>query len=190
MATRKTILFIFILFNVFFCEKVDKGDDPEYENRLKETLSRYKSNIKEDYTISETSNTKEEAIKKYLEAVQRNEPDRFIFSKEEYFNIFLPNTLGMETLTSKMPEKEAWELTDIRRKAALSRIQDIFKANPGKSFTITKLTWRDDPKIMNAITGYRVGTLEIRIGNHTHTIEEIRLIVGHKGKYKVCVIGT
>ncbi|GBF37077.1 hypothetical protein [Leptospira johnsonii] len=172
------------------CKKEYKGDDPEYFKKIEESQAYLKARIKDSYEISDLSNTKEEAVYRFLEAVQNEQTDRYIFTKEEYINIFLPNTLDENTLSTTMPLEQAWKFTDMRRYIALESLQNLFKKHKKQKFKIETLTWREEVRQLKALKGHRVGNLTISFGNEKATLEEVRLVVEHRGKFKVCVIGT
>ncbi|EIE00188.1 hypothetical protein [Leptospira licerasiae] len=185
------IIFAILTINfVTDCKKEYKGDDPEYFKKIEESQAYLKARIKDQYEISDLSNTKEEAIYRFLEAVQNGQTDRYIFTKEEYINIFLPNTLDENTLSNTMPLEQAWKFTDMRRYIALESLQNLFKKHKNQKFKIETLTWREDVRQLKALKGHRVGNLTISFGNEKATLEEVRLVVEHRGKFKVCVIGT
>ncbi|MEI7012679.1 hypothetical protein [Leptospira licerasiae] len=181
---------IFAIFTIADCKKEYKGDDPEYFKKIEESKAYLKARIKDEYEISDLSNTKEEAVYRFLEAVQKEQTDRYIFTKEEYINIFLPNTMDENTLSNTMPLEQAWKFTDMRRYIALESLQNLFKKHKNQKFKIETLTWREDVRQLKALKGHRVGNLTISFGNEKATLEEVRLVVEHRGKFKVCVIGT
>ncbi len=172
------------------CKKEYKGDDPEYFRKIEESKAYLQARIKDRYEISDLSDTKEEAVQRFLEAVQNGQTDRYIFTKEEYINIFLPNTLDENTLSTTMPLEQAWKFTELRRYIALEKIQNAFKKHKGRKFKIETLTWKYENRQLKALKGHRVGNLIISFGKDKVEFEEVRLVVEHQGKFKVCVIGS
>ncbi|PJZ24340.1 hypothetical protein CH352_16415 [Leptospira hartskeerlii] len=190
IAITQIIFAILTISLVANCKKEYKGDDPEYFKKIEESQAYLRARIKDNYEISDLSNTKEEAVYRFLEAVQNGQTDRYIFTKDEYINIFLPNTMDENTLSNTMPLEQAWKFTDMRRFIALENLQNLFKKHKTQKFKIETLTWREDVRQLKALKGHRVGNLTISFGNEKVTLEEVRLVVEHRGKFKVCVIGT
>ncbi|TGL35395.1 hypothetical protein EHQ52_13100 [Leptospira koniambonensis] len=182
-----TFLLIIISYN---CKKEKPEGDPEYQKKVEEARNYLKAHIKESYDISETSPTRDAAVSNYLDAVNRGETDKYLCTKQEYLDVFLPNTLEESTLTSNMPLEQAWEITELRRKVALEQLQDVLKKEKNKPIKIETLTWRDQVRQLNVLKGHRVGNLVIRVGNRSISLEQIRLVIEHKGKFKLCVIGA
>ncbi|PJZ69273.1 hypothetical protein CH373_14395 [Leptospira perolatii] len=167
-----------------------KKPKTERQLQIEETHKVYQERIKDSYEISEASESREEAVASFLKSVASGKPDHYIFTKEEYLNIFLPNTLNEGTLTANMTEEEAWEITAVRRAAALDHIKSTLKGIKPNQIKVETIRWKKPIRKLNALDGYPIGVVEIRVGKEVRTIEEIRLVVGHKGKYKVCVIST
>ncbi|MEI1280373.1 hypothetical protein V6Z05_18715 [Leptospira venezuelensis] len=182
-----TFLLIIISYN---CKKEQAEGDPEYQKKVEEARKYLKAHIHESYDISETSATRDSAVANYLDAVNRGQTDKYICTKQEYLDIFLPNTLEENTLTSNMPLDQAWEITELRRKVALEQLQAVLKKEKNKPIKIETLTWRDQVRQLNVLKGHRVGNLIIRVGNRSIMLEQIRLVIEHKGKFKLCVIGA
>ncbi|PJZ76861.1 hypothetical protein [Leptospira neocaledonica] len=172
------------------CKKQEQGGDPNYDKKIEEAREYLKAHIKDRYEISETSDTRDQAILNYLNSVSKGEPNKFLCSKEEYIDVFLPNTLEEGTLTTNMPLEQAWEITNLRRTVALEKLQNELKGAPKGKIQVQTLTWRDDVRILNSLKGHRVGTLIIKVGTKSISLEQIRLVIEHKGKFKLCVIGA
>ncbi|TGK43416.1 hypothetical protein [Leptospira andrefontaineae] len=188
-----TLSILFILFSLLTsidCKREDKGDDPDYFRRVEESKAYLKAHIQDKYEISETSKTKEEAVIRFIESIQKGETEHYIFTKDEYLNIFLPNTLEENTLSTTMPLDEAWKIADLRRYIAIEKIQNSLKRFKGKSFKIETLTWRPEVRQLNVLKGHRVGNLVLKFGNETVELDQVRLVIEHLGKFKVCVIGS
>ncbi|MGJ4789896.1 hypothetical protein [Leptospira koniambonensis] len=172
------------------CNKEYKGDDPEYFKKVEETKSYLKAHVKEEYEIPETSLTKEVAVLRYLEAVQNGQIDKYIFTKDEYIDIFIANSTGENILANNMTLDQLRSFTDLRRMIAIEKLQNIFNKYKGRKFKIETLTWRPEVRKLNVLIGHRIGTLTISFGKEKVDLEEIKLVIEHKGKFKVCVIGT
>lgn len=186
-------LFILFLFTYLFsidCQKEDKGDDPEYFRKVEESKAYLRAHIKDHYDISETSSTKEGAVLHFLEAIQKGESGRFLFTKEEYIDIFLANSMNENAVFSNMPLDQTWKFTDLRRYVALEKLQNTFKKYNGQKFKIESLTWREEIRKLNVLKGHRVGNLTLSFGKDKVELEEVRLVIEHEGKFKVCVIGS
>lgn len=186
------LLFItfFLIITSYNCKKERTEGDPEYQKKVEEARNYLKAHIKDSYDISETSDTRDAAVINYLEALNHGKADKYICTKQEYLDVFLPNTLEESTLTSNMPLEQAWEITELRRKVALEQLQEVLKKEKNKPIKIETLTWRDQIRQLNVLKGHRVGTLIIRVGNKSVSLEQIRLVIEHKGKFKLCVIGA
>ncbi|TGM96118.1 hypothetical protein [Leptospira dzoumogneensis] len=186
------LLFItfFLIIISYNCKKEKTEGDPEYQKKVEEARNYLRAHIKDNYDISETSATRDDAVLNYLEAVNQGKTDKYICTKQEYFDVFLPNTLEESTLTSNMPLEQAWEITELRRKVALEQLQEVLKKEKNKPIKIEALTWRDQIRQLNVLKGHRVGNLVIRVGNKSVTLEQVRLVIEHKGKFKLCVIGA
>ncbi|TGL64286.1 hypothetical protein [Leptospira sarikeiensis] len=191
MIANSQIVFALIITVILSdCKKEYKGDDPEYFNKIEESKAYLKSQLKDHYEISDLSNSKEEAIQKFLEAVQNGQTDRYIFTKDEYINIFLSNSIDENTLSNTMPLEQTWKFTDLRRYVALEKIQNVFKSHKGQKFKIETLTWKYENRPLKVLKGHRVGNLVISFGKDKVELEEVRLVIEHQGKFKVCVIGS
>lgn len=191
IAASMRIFFVLIITTISIdCKKEYKGDDPEYFKKIEESKTYLRSQLKDHYEISDLSNSKEEAIQKFLEAVQNGQTDRYIFTKDEYINIFLSNSIDENSLFINMPLEQAWKFTDLRRYVALEKIQSVFQKHKGQKFKIETLTWKYENRPLKALKGHRVGSLVISFGKDKVEFEEVRLVIEHQGKFKVCVIGS
>ena len=165
-----------------------KGKAESEEERIRRIKEQYRSQIRKEYTIENSASSREEAVRKFLESISilktGAEPD-FYCSEKEYKEIFLPNTVDENTLTSYMDTNEAWKITKIRRDLAFTDLNAFLK---GKNFTIKKFIWSEKPRELHSLRGHVLKKVLLESGKDEIEIDSVRLVIEHRNQFKVCVV--
>lgn len=165
-----------------------KGKAESEEERIRRIKEQYRSQIRKEYTIENSASSREEAVRKFLESISilktGAEPD-FYCSEKEYKEIFLPNTVDENTLTSYMDTNEAWKITKIRRDLAFTDLNALLK---GKNFTIKKFIWSEKPRELHSLRGHVLKKVLLESGRDEIEIDSVRLVIEHRNQFKVCVV--
>ncbi len=165
-----------------------KGKAESEEERIQRIKEQYRSQIRKEYTIENSASSREDAVRKFLESISilktGAEPD-FYCSEKEYKEIFLPNTVDENTLTSYMDTNEAWKITKIRRDLAFTDLNALLK---GKNFTIKKFIWSEKPRELHSLRGHVLKKVLLESGRDEIEIDSVRLVIEHRNQFKVCVV--
>ena len=176
----KILIILFLL--SFNCKNTEF--DETNKRKVAEVQKKYREKIKNDYNIENSSKSKEEAVQIFLYSISQGNQEQYIYNKNEYLDIFLPNSIDENTLISQMEPDKAWQITELRRINAFQSLKNIlFK----KEFKILEIQWKDN-RSLKSLIGYPIGNIKIEVSGIIHNIEEIKLVLEHKSKFKVCVI--
>ncbi|EMY15410.1 hypothetical protein LEP1GSC043_4427 [Leptospira weilii str. Ecochallenge] len=133
---------------MFYCK--EKGQRPDFEKDLKDSKlvseirkdrEILKSEIKESYTLQNSSQSVEEALKKALTEIRDN-PNlsddllHYSCSPEEIRKIYLPNNLDQNNIAANSKIEDSMYLILLRRTAGISKIRQnlLGKKGPLKCF--------------------------------------------------------
>ncbi|MCB1179754.1 MAG: hypothetical protein KDK36_19410 [Leptospiraceae bacterium] len=181
----KRLIFLFItLAGIFFFNCKDESLEVSPEERIKSIKDNYRKKIKDHYEIQDSSSSKEKAIEKFLNSIALGKKDIYSCSKEEYLEMFLPNSVDEKTLTAGMEPEKAWEITKFRRDSALQSLESKIL---NKNFVIQDIKWKRENRELHNLIGHQVGSVIINSNNNEITIEEIKLVIEHNNQFKVCV---
>lgn len=165
-----------------------KGMSDSEEERIRKVKEDYRRRIRPEYVIENSASSREEAVRKFLESISilktGAEPD-FYCSEKEYKEIFLPNTVDENTLTSFMNEDDAWKITKIRRDLAFTDMNALLK---GKNFTIKEFIWSEKPRELHSLKGHVLKKVLLKSGKDEIEIDSVRLVIEHRNQFKVCVV--
>ena len=175
-------ILIIILVLLSYCKK--NQIDLELDKQVEEIQNEYRKKLKENYSITNISASKEEAIEKFLNAISKGDNDSFLFNKSEYLNIFLPNSIDEKTLVSRMDPEKAWEITQQRRENGITNLRNILY---NKKFKIKSINWKS-VRELNTLKGHVIGNIEITIDGKNFTIDEVKLVIERSSEFKVCVV--
>lgn len=186
---RKYNLFLFILWTLVFilnhCSpKSANSTIDEASEKIKIIQENYRKKIQPLYVIENSSLTKEEAVQKFLEGISQGKSDLFACSKEEYLEIFLPNSVDEKTLTSQMEPEKAWEITQLRRDPAL---QELTKILSNKDVKVTNISWKRQNRKLNSLNSHQIGSVEMKVDGKDFSTESIKLVIENNNQFKVCV---
>ncbi|UPY76845.1 hypothetical protein FH581_012900 [Leptospira weilii] len=201
----------FIFFNIpllvllstpmFYCK--EKGQRPDFEKDLRDSKlvseiqkdrEILKSEIKESYTLQNSSQSVEEALKKALTEIRDN-PNlsddllHYSCSPEEIRKIYLPNNLDQNNIAANSKIEDSMYLILLRRTAGISKIRQNLLGKKGPIKVLPLVKPYNVRKLTN-INGYIMGEFLLQVGLITIRIDEIKLIIEHKNQFKVCTYGT
>lgn len=183
----RIIAYTVVLFSLMFsvCRKNQAESE---EDRISRIKADYRSRIRTEYVIEKSASSREDAVRKFLESISLlktgAEPD-FYCSEKEYKEIFLPNTVDENTLTSFMNAEEAWKITKIRRDLAFTDMNALLK---GKNFTIKEFIWSEKPRELHSLKGHVLKKVLLKSGKDEIEIDSVRLVIEHRNQFKVCVV--
>jgi len=183
----KQITIYIILILLFSCKEDDWRDNlnlGEIPLEIKKTHETLYKHQKENYIINNSSKTKEEAIVKYIQSMASHKNySKYIFSKEEYIEIYLPNTIGYGTLLDTTYLDNYIEILLNRKEIAQDQLLSLVK---DKKVTVERIEWSSS-KPYRAIEGWKP-KIFVTINKQPYTIDNIKQVVGHNGQFKVAII--
>lgn len=195
LSKKYTIIIYLILLNLLLinCKDKDWRDEISSSNKEINTQlildqSKLKQMVKKDYLISNSSNSKEEAIQSYLiELLSSNkkQSDMYSFDKKELSEILYPNSLGTGTSLDSTPLSIYEDLVWQRKILGEEKILNKFK---NKNFSIKKINWRKGFREYGVLKGYKPDSIEIISNRELIIIEEIKQVIEHNGQYKVAIV--
>ncbi|EKR65206.1 hypothetical protein LEP1GSC036_0420 [Leptospira weilii str. 2006001853] len=186
---------------MFYCK--EKGQRPDFEKDLRDSKlvseiqkdrEILKSEIKESYTLQNSSQSVEEALKKALIEIRDN-PNlsddllHYSCSPEEIRKIYLPNNLDQNNIAANSKIEDSMYLILLRRTAGISKIRQNLQGKKGPIKVLPLVKPYNVRKLTN-INGYIMGEFLLQVGLITIRIDEIKLIIEHKNQFKVCTYGT
>ncbi len=182
---------------MFDCKK--QGHRPEFEKEqlsleIQKDRETLKSEIKESYTLLNSSRSVEEALTKALTEIRDNpnRPDdllRHSCSPEEIRKIYLPNNSDQDNIAANSKIEDSMYLILLRRTAGIGRIRQNLQGIKGPVKVLPLVRPYNIRKLIN-LNGYVIGEFDLQVGSKTIRIEEIKLIIEHKNQFKVCTYGT
>ncbi|MCB1190366.1 MAG: hypothetical protein H7A23_23530 [Leptospiraceae bacterium] len=183
-------VFIFTLY-ISICISCTCGSKLQYKdvkNDLDKSHAYLKERIKSSYSIPGSSGTKDEAVTRYLQELSkgktwRNNP--YIYSEDEFVNIFLPNSLGNNTMIDHNPLGPHMDMVLFRRSVGEDKIRSVIG---GKDFQVLQISWSKNIRKRNALTGYKPYSVVVLVDGQKREIDEIKQVSEHQGKFKVSVI--
>ncbi len=197
------LFFLLTLLAFFQCEKRNPLEDaprihphrsPETINMLKKRKLWLEARQGQDYQIANMSNTKEDAILHFLEAIRQDrqtEVDRWIFNKKEYTEMLWPNFPEEKTLDPGMDPESLWKLLTVKRGMGYLDIKRAFKRNGNGDFILDRIDWRgDDVRDYGPFTIHILDALYVKMGGRLIRLEQIKFVIEYKGKFKVAYVTT
>ncbi|MCX7997877.1 MAG: hypothetical protein N3A69_02855 [Leptospiraceae bacterium] len=183
---RLVVVFSFIFF-IFNCKPSSHAkSQEEYEQKISKLHEYYKSQIKETYEISNSARNVEEAIMNFLnEVAQGNGEYKTLCDEREIKEIFLPNNYNTGTIISFQEPEEAWKTISIRRQFGLEELERKLK---GKKLVLSKIKIKSEVRNLNSLKGHVPSQIVVNVNSEELSIEQIKLIIEHKGQFKVCVV--
>ncbi|WP_004470605.1 LA3241 family PerA/PerB upregulated protein [Leptospira santarosai] len=192
-----TMVSIFLSASMFDCKK--QGHRPEFEKEqlsleIQKDRETLKSEIKESYTLLNSSRSVEEALTKALTEIRDNpnRPDdllRHSCSPEEIRKIYLPNNSDQDNIAANSKIEDSMYLILLRRTAGIGKIRQNLQGTKGPVKALPLVGPYNIRKLIN-LNGYVIGEFDLQVGSKTIRIEEIKLIIEHKNQFKVCTYGT
>lgn len=176
-------LIAILVFFILTCKK-EATTNSTISKEAQEIQENYRKKIKPNPAFKDTSKTKEDAVFAFLDGISKGKGDLYACSKEEYTEIFLPNSIDEKTITSFLEPEKAWELTMFRRKTAMSILNDILL---NKSFEIKQISWKRNNRKLNFLNSHQIGSIELSVENKSYTLEVIKLVIETNNQFKVCV---
>ncbi|MCB1155911.1 MAG: hypothetical protein H7A25_07545 [Leptospiraceae bacterium] len=189
------ILLILCSLSIFnSCKKSDKPElspEAKLENeQIRKDQEELRSRIKEDYKLQNASSSRDEAIKQFLkEFSQKGVQDDYktLFSLKEFEDIILPNSLGTNALVAHTTIKKAMDMVSLRRKTGLAR---LYQKIGNHSFVIQSIEWRKDVRKLNTVNGHIIESIYLLIDEKQVKLDELKLVIENKGKFKLSTLGT
>ena len=196
MNWKKKISFLLTIISLLFinyCKEKDWREELDAINeernlQIKEDHKLLLKQQVQEFSISYSSKSKEEAIINYLQNLEKDHKSdysKYSFNKSELRNILYPNTLGYGTVLDNMPLKEYEQLVWGRKILGESMILEKIQ---GKSLKVKKIEWKQKPFRYGVLMGYTPEIIEISLNGKLKNIKEIKQIIGHNGQFKVAII--
>lgn len=170
------------------CKDENQKKKEEYQRQLDETKKILLEKQKEQYVIENSFADPETAVRSFLNAIiQSNEKnvEKYSFGREESENILLPNLIGDKSIIANIPLDQALEMLRLRRELGIKRIAD---STEGKRVSVKRVIFNPKKRILNRLVGYEVEKVELNVAGKTVFSEQIKLVVEHKGQFKVAVV--
>jgi len=182
------------LFFAFSCQEKDwrkelEKEQAKYMQEVAKTQEFLLLNKKDNYSIPNSANSVEEAILAFVrEARTKDDPETMLtlMSEKELREILYPHVLGTGTSLDSNPFPRYEEMIRNRRKMGLER----FKEDVGKDPSWSKVEYKvTEERKYGPITGYKIGFLLLKGKKREIKTEAVKMVIGHKGQFKVAVIG-
>ncbi|MCB1144770.1 MAG: hypothetical protein H7A24_17530 [Leptospiraceae bacterium] len=182
----KFLYYLIVPFLVFtlFCKKSNSISQTEAEENKQRIADGYRSQIKDHYVLLDAKPSKEEALEYFLKGIASGNKGAFGCNEEEYKNIFLPNQVDENNLSSYMEPDKAWEIASFRREVA---IESLSRSLLGKTFQVKQINWKKLNRKLNNLIGHQIGSIELEIEGEIQSTEAVKLIIEHENQFKVCV---
>ncbi|EMY78696.1 hypothetical protein LEP1GSC060_0540 [Leptospira weilii serovar Ranarum str. ICFT] len=168
--------------------------DPKLVLEIQKDKEILKSEIKESYTIFNSSRSVEEALTKALTEIRDN-PNRsddllrYSCNPEEIRKIYLPNNADQNNIVANSKIEDSMYLILLRRTAGIDKIRKHLQGTKG-TVKILPLTKPYNIRKLTNVNGYVIGEFDLQVGLKKIRIEEIKLVLEHKNQFKVCTYGT
>ncbi|TGK31691.1 hypothetical protein EHQ12_03720 [Leptospira gomenensis] len=168
--------------------------DPKRAAEIEKDRAVLRSELKENYSLNGSADTLEGAIENALTEIRvtpRNSEDKMKFScnPDEIRKIYLPNNLDQKNIVAESKIEDAMYLLLVRRMAGIDKIRQTLSGTSGK-IKIAPIKTPHNVRKLNKINGYVIGDVRLETGGKTLRIDEIKLVIEHKNKFKVCTYGT
>jgi hypothetical protein len=182
IINKHLVLSVLLVLGSVNCK--DANPNAEYEQKVAQIQAVYQSQIKETYQIDGSFKSREEAVLSFIKDVSRGILDSpFLCSEQETKEILLPNTYNTGTITSMQEPEEAWNLMKMRRHYGLENLR---RSLEGKKILDIQYKWKK-ARELNSLLGHSP-KLIIQTDKGSFESEEIRLVIEHKGQFKVCIV--
>ncbi|MBM9576977.1 hypothetical protein JWG45_07400 [Leptospira sp. 201903070] len=195
------LFFILLSFSIFDCKK--SGQRPDFDNlpadpkialEIQKDKELLKSELKSSYTISNSSQSVEEALSRAVNEI-RDFPDKdddllkYSCNLKEIREIYLPNNLDQNNIVANSKIEDSMYLLSIRRKAGIDKVRQNLRGSKGP-IKVLPLPRPYNVRKLTNINGYIIKEFKLQVGQKTISIDEIKLILEHKNQFKVCTYGT
>lgn len=195
----KYFLIILTIF-LFSCKKKDPpqiggdhlsiSEEGKRENeQIRLEKQQLRAKIKNKYDISFMSPDKDAAVENFLNEISQKKQSEnydFLFSTQELREIYLPNTVDDNSLVSNTTIEKGMYMLTMRRKVGIDKLYQVVK---DKKIKITKISWSKRVDTNHALKFHIIKNVYIEQDGKVHELEELKAVVEHQGKFKLCIIG-
>ncbi|XDD52031.1 hypothetical protein AB3N59_12770 [Leptospira sp. WS92.C1] len=193
-----------LLLSLSFSNCKEQGNRPDFEKENPDPILSFaiqkdrellRSEIKDSYTIQNSSYNLKEAILKALKEIRDNSSInkedllKYSCNQKEIRNIYLPNNIDQNNIIANSKIEDAMYLLLIRRTAGIDKIRQNLRGSQGP-IKILSINHPEKPRKINNINGYVIREIQLQVDSKTIIIDEIKLIIEHKNQFKVCTYGT
>ncbi|TGM61780.1 hypothetical protein [Leptospira vanthielii] len=190
------IFFLLAFSSIFFtsnCNEKDWRNDPKYQNKeLEAKLQSSKTEIlskrKENYELTFGYNSKQEAIKYFLEEIQKSDkstPLKSFISWSDQVEVIFPNTYGFGTALDTNSLEDYKVILSEREKLGVEMIHSVISLST--SFAIQNIEW-ETPRIYNELKAHKPKVV-IRTKAGLQELTQIKMVYEIGNKYIVGVVG-
>lgn len=187
----KNIFFLILISFTFSCGEKDAWEEMAEENKkLEKQLAKdhaiLKSYQKDSYNIPNSSQSRDEAIRSYLEDMKKSSGGdaKHALNQKELREILYPNSLGIGTSLDNTPLAEYEKLVWERRQLGEDRILEKWTPNS----KIIKIQWEENPRTYGALIGHKPDSIVVLTNGKKLNISHIKQVIEHKGQFKVAII--
>lgn len=174
----------FVLFFIFSFLMISNCKESEAD-RVQRIQENYKNQIKTQYIIANSSNSRIGAAVIFLKEIAANKLPYSICDEKESKEILFPNSYNSNALISYEEPNRAWSIVSERQNFG---IQSLIKKLNGITIKDISIEWRKDIRDLNALKGHIVQNIIVKTSSNDIEIDEIKLIIEHRNQFKVCVV--
>ena len=146
---------------------------------------------KDRYELGATRASSETLVRSFLESIVAGKEKKarsLVFNETEYHDVLYPNLPEVFTMNYGMSPEAATKFAMLKQKMGLANL--LVKLR-GKKLKILGIKWKKDKGgAWGALNSKYIEYVKVRAGNRIRFIEEISVIVEHRGKYKIAVLTT
>ncbi|EOQ95681.1 hypothetical protein LEP1GSC195_3419 [Leptospira wolbachii serovar Codice str. CDC] len=188
------IFFLLAFSSIFFtsnCNENDWRNDPQYQNKeLEAKLQKSKTEIlskkKKNYELTFGYNSKQDAIKYFLEEIQKSDksiPLKSFISWSDQVDVIFPNTYGFGTALDSNSLEDYKVILYEREKLGMEMIHSTLST----SFAIQNIEW-EKPRFYNELKAHKPKVV-IRTKAGLQELTQIKMVYEIGNKYIVGVVG-
>lgn len=166
-----------------------EAKNQEWLAEVAETHKALIESQKDYYSIATHSPDKDTAIRNFLREIQTAKDAnsmKHLFTEEELRSILYPNVLGSGTALDSNRLDNYEELIRERRRVVFDRLKELLQGIP---ISKVEIEW-ELPRSYRVLNGHKPSKVLIHHNGKTTKLDHIKMIIEHKGQFKVAVIGS
>ena len=174
-----------IILSFLFCFLVISNCKENEADRVQRIQENYKSQIKTNYIIANSSSSRVEAVVVFLKELAANKIPYSICDEKESKEILFPNSYNSNAMISYEEPNKAWGIVSERQNLGIASLTKKLNSITIKDVSIE---WRKDIRDLNALKGHVVQNIIVKTSSGDIEINEIKLVIEHRDQFKVCVV--